>query len=279
MEDLTNTQLMLLVLLITFVTSIATGVITFSLLSEAPAAVTQTINRVVERTIEKVVPTDTNNNSQTKTTTVIVSDDDMIVGGADKLVKSVVRVRANLNSPQSNVFYGIGVVANKSGTIVVSTNPLVTGIGDYSAVFSDGVTRKISQIALPNEKYGLLFFKVVKEASDKYQFQPVNFTRDDLKLGQSIVSISGEERNIVSVSRVSDLMAERSSSTTTTDKIITSIQTIPSAENNTIGAPIVNLSGDFSGMRVFATDSIKTGFYLPSALIKNEISLAEASIK
>jgi hypothetical protein len=53
-EDLTKSQLILLTVLVNFVTSIATGILTVSLLDTVPPVVTQTVNHVVEHTIEKV---------------------------------------------------------------------------------------------------------------------------------------------------------------------------------------------------------------------------------
>ncbi|MCE9585048.1 hypothetical protein K8Q94_00265 [Candidatus Nomurabacteria bacterium] len=57
-KDLNKTQLILLALLLSFVTSIATGISTVTLLQQAPASVTVPINRVVRQTVEKIVPAD-----------------------------------------------------------------------------------------------------------------------------------------------------------------------------------------------------------------------------
>lgn len=53
-KDLDKKQMVLLTLLITFVVSIATGIVTVSLMNQAPKAIPQTINNVIQRTIEKV---------------------------------------------------------------------------------------------------------------------------------------------------------------------------------------------------------------------------------
>jgi len=62
-KDLNKTQLILLALLLSFVTSIATGITTVTLMEQAPSSVTVPINRIIKQTVEKIVP-DTVSNVQ-----------------------------------------------------------------------------------------------------------------------------------------------------------------------------------------------------------------------
>ena len=55
-KDLNKPQLILLAILLSFVTSLATGITTVTLMEQAPKAVTIPINRIVRETVEKIVP-------------------------------------------------------------------------------------------------------------------------------------------------------------------------------------------------------------------------------
>ena len=84
LEHLTKHQIVLLTLLVSFVTSIATGIVTVSLVNQAPPSVTRTINQIVEHTVERVVPATQGagtaaSKPQTLVTekTIVVKDDDL----------------------------------------------------------------------------------------------------------------------------------------------------------------------------------------------------------
>jgi len=118
MEDLGKQQMLLLTLLLSFVTSIATGIITVSLLNDAPVEVRQTINRVVERTVETVVPNDIKPQDKTVTVreTVVVTEDEKIVEAVEKNKNSLVRIKR----PSDGAVIAIGVVLTKEGLILTS---------------------------------------------------------------------------------------------------------------------------------------------------------------
>lgn len=89
LKDLNNYQLVLLTLLVSFVTSIATGIITVYLLQQSPT-VSSVINQVIQRTVEKVAPESTT--VTTAPQVVFVKEGDLVPVVADKIKKALVSV-------------------------------------------------------------------------------------------------------------------------------------------------------------------------------------------
>ena len=55
-KDLNKPQLILLAVLLSFITSIATGITTVTLMQQAPASVIVPVTRIIRETVEKIVP-------------------------------------------------------------------------------------------------------------------------------------------------------------------------------------------------------------------------------
>lgn len=55
-KELNKTQLILLAILLSFITSIATGITTVTLMQQAPESFTVPVTRIVRETVEKIVP-------------------------------------------------------------------------------------------------------------------------------------------------------------------------------------------------------------------------------
>ena len=270
MEHLNKNQLILLVLLVTFVTSIATGIMTVSLLQQAPVEVTRTINSVVEKTIQQVTPSVVSNiiapQQTSQVTTVVVKEDDAVMSSISKNLKSIVRIdETNVNGYVS--FYGIGVVMNKDGVVVANSSG-ISATSIYTAKFSDGAEWKIvpinSDTTLPGQ-----FFKVNLPQKTTYVFSPVKTASGDLQLGQTIVGLGGETTNSVAVGRVVSLNTkEITSLSTTTGKYISSVVTDISFKNIFDGSPFFDLSGNLVGLKMSVTDN---GVFTPVAVISKEM--------
>lgn len=154
MEDLNKTQLVLLTLLVSFVTSIATGIITTSLLAEAPVSITQTINRVVERTIETVSP------SPEAKEVSLKSEDKALLVAVSKVSQSVVKIEEKVSSTSTTTPRSfMGVIATGDGIIVTSLEHVRVG-QSYIAVLPDE-TRLPLALATTSAKEGVAIFKIL----------------------------------------------------------------------------------------------------------------------
>ena len=89
LEHLNKTQIILLTTLVAFVSSIATSIVTVTLMDQAPPGTTTTIRNVVERTVERVVQAGT---PKETVKTVIVREEDLIADAVDKQSKALARI-------------------------------------------------------------------------------------------------------------------------------------------------------------------------------------------
>jgi len=278
MEDLNKNQIVLLTLLISFVTSIATGIMTVSLLQEAPIEVTRNINRIVEKTIETVTPGPTSTITKTEVTTVVVKEDDLIVDTIDKNIKSIVRIKESDPALGVTSFYGIGLVLDKSGLISSDRQFIVAG-NTYSVVMSDGKEFPLTLVGSDKQTNFLLFKPKIeqpKDEKDVYVFTPATFSESEVKLGQTVVSVGGTIANTVAVGRVNSLDIKESGTGTSTTKYLASIDTDLASKELVLGSPLFNLSGDVVGIKISGEGS---RVFVPASLLKREIPILNPEIK
>ena len=294
MEQLTKQQIVLVALLISFITSIATGIVTVALMDQAPPGVTQTINRVVERTIEKVVPAPNQQQAAAVVTkeTIVVKEDDLLVKSVEENGKSLVSIISVIGEGEgkSENFAGNGLIVGKDGLIAtdsVLTAPAFDGAGNpvpqaFKAVFSDGSALPLNPLS-DNSVSGIVLFR--PELSDKTRvaaFVPAKLAdASALKLGQTIVALGGEKISVATgivsnLSDMTDVSVSSADATSTSDTIVKKnkpklIQTNVHDIGKTAGSIIANLSGEVVGIRASAAGEADN-FFLPASLITGAIS-------
>jgi len=261
MEDLTKTQIILLTLLVSFVTSIATGIITVSLLAEAPSSVTQTINRVVERTIEKVAPASPVTGSTGTKEVTVVKEEDAIIASIDKSAQAIVRIKAPFDSAGNQTFYALGVLVSKDGLVLSDKRELILA-GTYSVILADGSTLPAT-IVKEDDVSGLTTFQVKADAAHAGGFNFINISKNDLKLGQSVIAVEGQDKNTVGIGRVTSLDTHTEKDAKGADiKVIHAIETDISGTNEIQGSPLLNLSGELVGLKSSSPDlTLPMGVY------------------
>ena len=185
MKDLNQSQLILLAILISFITSIATGIVTVTLLQQAPASVTMPINRIVRQTVEKIVPGEGKNTVQT----VVVKEEDLVVDAIAKnesAVFSVTKDGLDQNGSYGEVSAGRGVAVSSSGIIAVDAS-LAPGSGNYYVKNGSG---KFKATFLLVDKLGFSLLKVEDSLDSKNKLaytKPVAGDLSKMKAGQKII--------------------------------------------------------------------------------------------
>ncbi|MBU1557904.1 S1C family serine protease [Patescibacteria group bacterium] len=268
-ETLNKSQTILLTLLVSFVTSIATGIVTVTLMDQAPPAMTQTIHRVVEKTVETVTPKE---QTASVSQVVVVREESKIADVVAKNENSFVRIY------QNGIFSGLGIFVDKRGILVTDRANILEDL-DY-AVSVGGKIMDVSILGVDSGKR-IAYLKIVDEGGIIFKsvFDTVSIAdADSLKLGQSIIVLGGVESTEVLTGIVSGLvrdngLSDLETASTTTEKIdekeifVSSIKTNIPVSGIIGGSPLLNLKGDVVGININPGDNS----FIPINFIKEDL--------
>lgn len=269
MDDLNKQQMILLTLLVSFVTSIATGITTVSLVSQGETPnVTQTINRVVEKTIEKVVPVEQDPITIVKTpekevVTVVVKEEDLTIDSVNTNSQSLVRIYQS-NRGGDRTFVALATVITGDG-IVIANETFFSRNRNYIGVYA-GVEYEMEAIYQSGTDPIIAMKPIVSEGANP-TFTPIKMGDvSTAQLGQTVISLGGTENNTVNTGIINSLIPGPEGS-------VASIQTsIPGAQ--TLGAILINLKGEVLGMNI---GQYQSGTFTPASTISKYIQKALGS--
>jgi hypothetical protein len=247
LEHLTKHQILLLTLLVSFVTSIATGIVTVSLMDQAPPGVTRVINQIVERTVDTVTPSSTASQGAAAATTVVIKDDDLAAQSIAQVQKSVIRLVAR----GSDQLLTRGIIIDTKGLAVTDRAPLVaTGENVFDAILPSG--DRVPAVMRADANGTLAVLDVVVGTSTGYAAAVLG-TASNLKLGQSVIRIGGTGADTVGMGVIARL------SSSGTDASGATLEA--SVEAATPGSILMTLFGEVVGMTTASSQALGASYY------------------
>ena len=237
-KELNKPQLLLLAVLLSFVTSIATGITTVTLMQQAPASFTVPVNRVIRQTVDKIQQVE----GKTVTQTVIIKEEDLVVDAISKnqsAVFSVTKEIQNADFTTSEVSAGRGFAVSTDGVIVVDA----TYVPDKGTYYVKNDSGKFKADFVSTDKTGFSFLKIGDPVNgkDKIAFTvPVFGDLSKMKIGQQILLLG----NTVSSSIFEGLNANKNIDL--------------SVSKSNIGGLVLNLDGEVLGIALSPDNSAGT---------------------
>jgi hypothetical protein len=267
-EHLSKSQIVLLTLLVSFVTSIATGIVTVSLMGQAPPSVSQSVNRIIERTVEKVVPGGQAAAVITREKTVVLKESDLISQAVERVNPSVVRFYSG--NSEAPAFLGLGVVIDSSGALATDSDILGEN-ADFIVTISGGTQVR----AFVNERdldSGIAFLQSATTSTDGKEFVWKFSTVAAGKplLGQTVISFAGKSVSRIADGLITSLIPRESAGVEGIHVIDTNL----SAAAISPGSILANTDGEIIGMSTGVSRAIsQSGYISLSALARKATSL------
>jgi len=241
----------------------------------------------MERTVEKIVPNGQGASVVMKERTIVVKEEDLILKSIENGSKAVVRIYEKApKQPTSEIkkeepillgnFVGIGVVISADGNIVTG-NGFLRNNQEYVVSTYDNKIFDVGNLFFGDN---VSFMKIFTDptSKEKYVFNPVSMSDSSgLKLGQTVISISGEKNNVFegiisNISRNDINVGSNEKVESGIKNIVTQIET-SIGTIKTEGAPIFNLFGDFVALNVMSKDKF---VFVSSDYINEQLKLFES---
>ncbi len=265
-EELTKSQIVLLVILISFVTSMATGIVTVSLMDQATTSVAQTVNRVIQQTIKEVASPDQTAAVAVQTKTVVVKESDEIAQAVQKSSPSIVR----LYSADGSTFLGLAVVADSAGELVTDTAAI--GIASQASVMlADGSSVR-AIVALRDAGSGIALLSVAtsSESTSTPAWVPIGKESAAPVLGSSVIMIAGQTNTSIATGLVSSLTPEAAISGAL-------VKTDISGDNVLYGSPLIDTDGNLVGISTTVSRASSGSSFVPVSMILSELRQGAAA--
>ena len=242
MEHLNKSQIILLTLFVSFVASMATGIVVVTLMQQSPEPVTQTLTKVIERTIEKITP-GPSVVIEKEAKTVVVKDEDLIVAAIERNIKSVIAFKTTIGEG-GTLSAGIGTIVSPDGLVI--TDRWNMGLGElYTTI--NGVQYTLEVIS--NDKGNSLGLGrlVPISATTTPVFTAVTLgATAALKLGQTTIVIGGRDGKTISTGIIMSLDTHTvvDKETKVETKVLDNVGVSTRFASVSNGAPIINLKGE-----------------------------------
>ena len=281
MEHLTKTQIVMLVLLVSFVTSLATGIVTVTLVNQAPQPITHTIGKVIEKVvsteiIEKEVPANTK--------VIVIDPEEKAIEVVKKVSPAVVRIVAeakkspsetssedkalvdeektdttNFDDSNAKIAGGTGFFISSDGHILTSAESVRDPNFNYFIIKNDGT--KLASVVLSASPYREI--AVLKVEGSGFDFISLGDS-GLLNVGQSVIAMENTQedfKNSIAIGIISGMAKSG-------DFFYT--EAVKNLKGS--GGPILDLSGKAAGIVVSLDKSATLGKAQAINLTKRDIN-------
>jgi hypothetical protein len=187
LEHLTKSQVMLLALLVAIVSSATTGIVTISLMGQAPPMVAANVGNIIERTVQQVIFATSTEPTEPRALTAAAVMSVKSPSASDaiaKIQKSVIRIMVQGDTAGKLVARGLIIGKDSAITDAASLTPGLR----YEAILHDG---SIVPIALPKAASSSALAIIELKAATTTLIAATIAGTDQLQLGAEVVRIGG----------------------------------------------------------------------------------------